>query len=659
MTATDVSNNSPYNLNVSWGQSADLSGLTAGHTYKLAANPVVGSINKYNFNYSIGSTQITQITLNKGQNNLSMTAVASPLPTGTVAVTINGLPSQQLTNLHFTGNNDTYNFTNVGNGNSSYTLPGSTSGISYNLTADSIINAGKQYSVQPVSVKVITNTTTAATESFTATPIPQGVKGWPQYIAMGAITDDAAQSGQSLQTRPVDAIFKYSGFNGMGDLGQIEFPIFSLETALQAQSITNAYQQQGIKNVVKPVMVEYTADMSYGTEPTDFAYDNMTKHLINLMMDAQMLQSFKTAQNPYPGSLILDPDFSGSVEQNGLILSINSALASNGAGQTVQDAAKVVACFATYQINYNGKMVNYFQLYNTALNGGGDYWGAMATWNQYQGQFYNTCMQNPVVSNNIVVPNFSNDVKGWAQANNWIIRTFAPDVTFGWQENLWATGTSNWVHGNYSSSQLQSNYINPVVNALTAIGSYNSGTSSYNFVPDFIVFDKYEMDDIPAAYSIGYTYNARDWDNVMAYVGGISQGLGNMPVMLWQIPGGHLQVVGDIDTRGTHASTSPDYFFGDSYNPLNNLQAYITNLTLPVNIYGMSSMPDYLAMSENGSGSDYNWQVSHMALAAQNHVFAILWGGGNTTSVGTFPSDDNGWLSAKINNYYLNPTPVK
>ena len=65
------------------------------------------------------------------------------------------------------------------------------------------------------------------------------------------------------------------------------------------------------------------------------------------------------------------------------------------------------------------------------------------------------------------------------------------------------------------------------------------------YKPDFLVFDRYEMDD-SAAYGVGYWYNARDWNNYLTFVQQISSGLGNQPVMLWQIHGGHIQTQAEV-----------------------------------------------------------------------------------------------------------------
>ena len=66
-------------------------------------------------------------------------------------------------------------------------------------------------------------------------------------------------------------------------------------------------------------------------------------------------------------------------------------------------------------------------------------------------------------------------------------------------------------------------------------------------------------------------------------------------------------------------------------------------------------MVRYLTM--NG----YDWKVNNLDRIIDANVFAILWGGGTTTSViGNYKEyDDNGYLGNKLKKYYLDPLPLK
>ena len=51
-------------------------------------------------------------------------------------------------------------------------------------------------------------------------------------------------------------------------------------------------------------------------------------------------------------------------------------------------------------------------------------------------------------------------------------------------------------------------------------------------------------------------------------------------------------------------------------------------------------------------------QLVYMSRIMGEDEALVLWGGGNTTSVGPFPADDGGWLSGKIKKYFENPKPL-
>lgn len=633
-------------INVPWKSQATINGLLAGVKYTLSANHLNGQNNQYQFNFSPPS-----LILQSGQNNATIGMTIHPLPTGTANVTVMGLPPAVTTSLIFTysvnGLSQALTFNNVQNGLNSYLLP---AGYQYTLTSKTVLAQGKRYSSQPQNVTIDANTTKSINLQFIGTS-SQSVNGWPAYLAMGAVTESGPTTTQSLKSRPIDAVFKYGGFTGMGDLGQIIYPIFDMQTAEQAKTLTAYYQQNGLANNVKAVMVIYTAFMSNGASMGDFDYTNLVMHFINLMMEAQKLESYKTIQNPYPGSIILNPDLFGLVQQQNLTPDINMMLKA----YSLQTAIKAAVCFVTStNTNEYGENLNYEQLYKAIRARTTDNWTAMGIWDGFKMDYFDRCTKNPTIPASITIPAFSNDFPGWVQANNWAIRQFAPSITFGWQENLWATGTANWVHQNYLPQNLHSQISAPVLAGIAATTAYTG-----NYIPDFLVFDKYEMDAIPQATGPGYLYNARDLKNVLAHVKNVSEGLGNIPIMLWQIPGGHLQQTNDIDTRVNHASTEPDFFFGNTTNPLLNLKSYITNLTLTSSIYGTNNILTYLSMNSDGNANDYTFTSSNLQLAVASHVFAILWGGGNTTSVGVFPSDDGGWLASKIMNYYKNPVYLR
>jgi len=493
------------------------------------------------------------------------------------------------------------------------------------------------------------------TPSPTSSPGTSAVPGWPSYIAMGAVTDGDYTNASTFANRPVDSIFKYSGDGGNGDPGKITYPIYTINTMKQAQQLTSTFGRK-----VMPVMVVYTAEMSGGTSFKDFDNSNLylTMHFINLMLDAGTMQSWQTSGNANPGSIILNPDLLGMVQQQGLWNSQGTGTL-NTSFIDVTAATRKAYWFMTTRHTWTiarswGNPITVagatpLELIAMVSNGDLKSQGVYSAWDIKTGweSAALTLLSSAPSTINVNIPSFNNSFTGWISANNWAIRAFGPGITFGWQSNVWSTGSANWVHSNLTDAQIKTSYASPVATLWNQLGVY-SGT----YRPDFVVFDKYEMDATAAA-GIGYLWNQRDLDNYLSFVRQISESLGNSPVMLWQIPGGHLQKTsGDVDTRGSHGSTEPDYFFGDSAlkSDLSNVRPYILNLSLASGVYGFQgSAREYLTQNSQ------DWTAGRMSKARDCHVFSILWGGGQTTSVGTVGADDSGWLSSKIIEYYKNP----
>jgi hypothetical protein len=562
----------------------------------------------------------------------------------------------------------------------------------------------------------------------------EAVPGWPDYLAMGAVggpdgtplTKTSRGGDDDFQGRPVDVVFKYAGSNGNGDPGIIDPPTNVTQMTVDLTTLS------GINSHASRVaIVEYTAQMSGGFATDDFTNSPkpdqahgggtylMGRHLISLSSDSIALNSEPVTYKgkDYFGTLILNPDLMGAIEQGNFIATVNKALPANA----VDTAVDQVLCFQTKERKYHntsnpnglgsapylnhtftGTPVSILEQmlkdgYPTwSINGSNDpYWnvatnnliGGTGTKYSQIGVWFNQCVANPTYdTTKYQRPNFPAGYEGWVRANNWLIRTFSPvgHVSFGWQDNMWAVGTGYWVDADLTDAGIAKTYSTPLSDWLSknAPSAIKLGGLGASYVPDYFVFDRYEADDSAAAGEAGL-YSSRSWNNYVTAVGQVSAKFDKIPVMMWQIPGSHLPYVGEKkpelynDTKGEYIfSTAPVYFFGES-----NLQASLGNL-----IAGpKSSTPD--ANTEVGNfpvscgstayycppGStykqyllykkgDFQWGQDNgkLTMAANSHVFAILWGGGNTTSViKNFSNpDDHGWLAGQIIDYYKKPTLI-
>jgi hypothetical protein len=547
---------------------------------------------------------------------------------------------------------------------------------------------------------------------------------------------------------PVDVVFKYEGVNGNGDPGIIDPPTNALRMTNDLTTLS------AINNhPMRVAIVEYTAQMSGGAAFADFTNVStpdpvsggsylMGRHFITLAAGAIALNDRPVTYNStnYYGSLILNPDLLGQIQQVNAIGDANRALPAN----SIRTAADQALCFLTqtrsyrnvYEPNtfggqcpgqggpkycnktyvgapvkileemladgypaysfYDQKDAYWNVATNNLIGGTGNTYSQAGTW-------FNSCVANPTYNKRIYNrPNFPAGFEGWIEANNWLIRTFSPigNVTFGWQENMWSVsggGGGWWLNTELTDSEIMRNYSTPVSSWLqtNARSSITTGPLGRNYVPDFFVFDRYETDD-SASPNQATLYNARSWDNYLSGVAQISKNFNNIPVMIWQIPGSHLPYVGEAAPEiwvnpetgkpvpGNYVfSTAPVYFFGDG-----NLKADLSNLIAGAGASTNSAVGNYLPkcsadpkvagmsaygcqpgsnyknylLAYQGKPNNYNWgkDNSKLTKAAAGNVFAILWGGGNTTNVikNFSNTDDHRWLANKIINYYKNPIPV-
>ena len=465
-----------------------------------------------------------------------------------------------------------------------------------------------------------------------------------------------------------------------------------------------------------------TADFTNSPDPDPASGGTylMARHLISLASDTIALNDQPVAYNGthYYGTQILNPDLMGAIQQGSFIGSVNAALPARAVDTAVDEALCFLTTSRSYfntsnpnglssapylNKNYTGTPVVILEqmLADTypvwSINSPQDpYWntasnnlmsGSSSSYSQV-GVWFNKCVAKPTYNHALYKrPLFKAGFDGWVQANNWLIRTFSAvgQVTFGWRDNMWAVGSGYWLHADLTSAAIAGIYSKPLSAWLSknAPSTITGGALGASYVPDYFAFDRYETDD-SASPGEATLYNARSWDNYLTAIGQVSAKFNDIPLMLWQIPGSHIPYVGEANpelynnTPGQYVfSSAPVYFFGDG-----NLQANLGNIiagsgsttNTEVGNYAMNCGPtayncttgaDYrqYLLGYKGQPNNFDWGKNNKKLklaAGKSHVFAILWGGGNTTNVikNFSNTDDHGWLAGKIINYYKKPTLI-
>lgn len=264
-------------------------------------------------------------------------------------------------------------------------------------------------------------------------------------------------------------------------------------------------------------------------------------------------------------------------------------------------------------------------------------------------------------------PDFENNVRGLVQAINYTVHKYYPEAYNGWQFNTWAyengeipgqglmhlTELKGWEQGRKDIEEAA---------RATAEFYLACGINDYN--TEFISLDKYGVDGGGHEPSLAndpekskWFWNSDLWDNYLMYTKTLHE-VTNQPVILWQIPVGHINGTVDLNpytgrpfeildngvTKGE--DSAPTYFFGDTFKASGNRLEY----------FGRSIKGD---PKIKVNGDTITWG-SHMEEAKDAGVISILFGAGvnsSTDAVGSPPTDDYWWIT-KAQKYYDNPLPL-
>lgn len=606
--------------------------ISDGDTLLLSNN---SSYSVYAENFSVASTLYSSVytaisplifsTLSSSTVNLPFSS--SVIPVANLPISISGLPNGATSILTLTGSSYPISYQIIiGNGDTSINqLPVDNYQVSVtryvnestNKIASPCFQTNYTLSISPTTLVI--HFSECNIEAF-------GVPGWPKYLAMGTVTQPAISMDAGLQAAPIDAIFKYSGNDGAGDRGlsyltNTYLQNASIATILQSRRLEqyydSAYNMPGFK--VMPVMVHYTANASgggsVGAAPDILDSTNLRIHYINLINETQIMLSYKDSTHPYPGTLIISPDLLGALQQD------------NSSQNT----------FPPYN-------------YNNPSNFNANILKSKVYVNQKLAEAFAACGLS--TSN---LPSFTDSLKGYFQSINYLVHEVGLNsILLGWQENLWSTGSANWIHTSTSATTVGQQVVDFLKDSLQVF------TGTYK--PDFFVIDRYERDCFSPGTSGSYAYNANKWQKTLNYAGHIAKGI-NLPLMLWQFPGGHLvhkdSAIVNYDLIN-HASACGTWFFGETSigSNLNNIKSTELNISIPPGNYYGASTVQQLLLQDGG----YNWGQSNLQAIAQTHnVFAILWGGGSTTSVSNIGTNgyDDGWLANKIRDYHAHSRVYK
>jgi hypothetical protein len=271
-------------------------------------------------------------------------------------------------------------------------------------------------------------------------------------------------------------------------------------------------------------------------------------------------------------------------------------------------------------------------------------------------------------------PAFPDTVTGLVQAVNYVLRKYTPKSFLGWQLNLWAApgAPQKGVTHFLDSGDVATAKTNIADNAKANAGfAKKAGITSG---ADFVSIDKYGLDGAIAAGgpasdpgSSYWFWNADLWNGYLHFAKTLKQTL-SLPVVLWQIPAGHINgtthasptdynasgAFPDLaNTVNSYEDSASTYFFGDTFS--------VTGARLSYFSQNRWADPKVIV-----SGGKVTWG-SHLKDAADSGVVAILMGAGvgqSTRGVPqpgsvpeSVPGDSYYWIT-RAQEYYASPVPI-
>ncbi|KAG8158106.1 hypothetical protein KVR01_011867 [Diaporthe batatas] len=416
------------------------------------------------------------------------------------------------------------------------------------------------------------------------------VRGFPDYLSFGALSDLVDLEGKDLTAAKVSSVFKYAGDNGAGDAGgYLDDDPATTKTVKLAALVSENLGGQP----VLPVMISYTVNLSGGDSETHLLDESGLEHSFgNLILSMQLAK--KASENKVTAGYIVNPDFLGANEQD----------------KRSPDFSMPVVAPLTKALAHRNV--------------------------------------------DAAVPStITNTLAGYVQAVNWLIRTAAPEVTFGWQVNLWGVGSSAWIYDKTDADVATPN-AKTTAAYVRSLGAYDGP-----YAPDFLAIDRFEADDFTErAYTVAYCYGPREWARFYGFAAAVAMEL-KVPVMPWQIPASRVpRAADDAVTPGSlerdQWGTGGTYLFGDAGvgSEVGNMHPVVRGIR-PAAIVGQDSVEALF----RGAGP-FDLGAPAWGDFPLRGIFAVLLGGGSTTGVVGSIGTTGAWTQGRIREYMASPVPL-
>lgn len=471
--------------------------------------------------------------------------------------------------------------------------------------------------------------------------------GWAStHISMGQVWEGAPFSVNNTvlgfddgkYSTALDSYFTYFGTGFAKDTRSILTP--AALTTDKIQGLSNATDQVGGRN---PVLVIYSNDFSTNEDAANTVMDvsgvYASNQLANLALQSAAFQK-QNVNNGIDGSILFSPDGIGAMAKN-LIYNLVSP------NRDWNEDPNAIIAVSGNDVNkkpYTKTFINYQKIVADAVD---------AVWALKDDASYKALIDFPVSKPDVGSLVFSNDISDYLMAQAWIIKQFAPKTALATVTNLWA---GPWAG---AGSMLTATDAQLEDFATSAAQAYNTlGWQKANPYFDFIAFDKYERDEtsgqVTGPQGGAQSFTEKAWNNSLKFFNKLTEKI--MPaekqaIMLWQIPASGLPSKSAADANYLdqgwdaansggkdlfpldypHFGVTQSYFFGDKELADLGIADKVANIAIGTTgtTYGQRL---------TAPGADWSPATGLINTATGDvdpllsKVFAILWGGGNTST---------------------------
>lgn len=328
----------------------------------------------------------------------------------------------------------------------------------YTVEVTGFVTDSTVYAVQGPSTLTVAKNGSTTLELTARRGANLEVHGFPNYLSFGALSDLSDPDGRDFIAAHVTSIFKYAGNDGAGDSGS--YLADDPATTRTIQLAAKVESEIGGDLTVLPILISYTVNLSLGGTEAQLHNEKGLAHSFgNLILSLQLAKKY--GKESVPAGYIINPDFLGECQKGP---------------------------------SGNGFSPDYSMPVRTPLE------EALAH-----------------RSVEAKIPDFITDtLKGYVLAVNWLIRTVAEKVTFGWQANLWGVGSAAWIYNKDPNAPAV--MAKKTADYIKTLAVYDS-----DYRPDFLAVDRYEADDFTQrAYVNSYCYGPYEWGRFFEFCGYLS-----------------------------------------------------------------------------------------------------------------------------------------